>query len=97
MSANVTPEYWRDGEWYVGRLREIPGIFSQGKTLPELEANIRDAYRLMVEEQPAVGHPLSDPRISPFPRETPRPDPGIAGSLIGFSLSSKIQIYETTI
>ncbi len=58
MSARVTLDYWRDGEWYVGRLHEIPGIFSQGKTLSELEVNIRDAYRLMVEERPAVGHPV---------------------------------------
>ena len=35
----------------VGRLPQIPGVFSQGATLEELEANIRDAYRLMLEEQ----------------------------------------------
>ncbi len=64
MSARVTLEYWRDGEWYVGRLHEIPGIFSQGKTLPELEANIRDAYRLTVEERPAVDHPVRSKKIA---------------------------------
>ena len=40
-------EYWKDGDWYVGRLRGIPGVFSQGATLEELEDNIRDAYELM--------------------------------------------------
>ena len=44
-------EYWRDGNWYVGRLPQVPGVFSQGATLDELEGNIRDAYRLMLEEQ----------------------------------------------
>jgi predicted RNase H-like HicB family nuclease len=44
-------EYWRDGKWFVGRLREIPGVFSQGATLQELEENIRDAFRLMMEDQ----------------------------------------------
>ena len=44
-------EYWKDGDWYVGRLPQIPGVFSQGATLQELEENIRDAYRLMLEEQ----------------------------------------------
>ena len=44
-------EYWRDGNWYVGRLPQVPGVFSQGATLDELEDNIRDAYRLMLEEQ----------------------------------------------
>ena len=44
-------EYWKDGKWYVGRLPQVPGVFSQGATLDELEQNIRDAYRLMLEEQ----------------------------------------------
>lgn len=47
-------EYWRDDNWFVGRLRGIPGVFSQGQTLDELEENIRDAYKLMTEdEEPA--------------------------------------------
>jgi predicted RNase H-like HicB family nuclease len=28
----------------------VPGVFSQGKTLKELEANIRDGYRLIMED-----------------------------------------------
>jgi predicted RNase H-like HicB family nuclease len=44
-------EYWKDGEWYVGRLPQVPGVFSQGATLEELEENIRDAYRLLSEDQ----------------------------------------------
>ena len=43
-------EYWKDGKWYVGRLPQVPGAFSQGATPDELEKNIRDAYRLMLEE-----------------------------------------------
>jgi len=30
-------EYWKDGDWYVGRLPQIPVVFSQGATLQELE------------------------------------------------------------
>jgi predicted RNase H-like HicB family nuclease len=45
-----TLEYWLDEGWYVGRLREVPGVFSQGKTLEDLEISIRDAYQLMLEE-----------------------------------------------
>jgi len=37
--------------WYVGRLKEVPGIFSQGESPEELEENIRDAYHLMTEEE----------------------------------------------
>ncbi len=40
---------WRDGPWYVGQLRELPAVISQGKTLPELRANVRDAYRLLLK------------------------------------------------
>ena len=54
MAGRFTLEYWIDDEWYVGRLREVPGVFSQGETLRELEENIRDAYRLVLREQPAL-------------------------------------------
>jgi len=48
MRHQFTLEHWRDGEWYVGRLVEVPGVFSQGLSLEELEENIRDAYELMI-------------------------------------------------
>ena len=48
MRRTLTLEYWMDEGWYVGRLKEVPGVFSQGETLAELEENIRDAYQLMV-------------------------------------------------
>jgi predicted RNase H-like HicB family nuclease len=51
MSRNFTLEYWIDEGWYVGRLEEVPGVFSQGKSLQELEENIRDAYYLMLEDE----------------------------------------------
>ena len=51
MLQTLTLEYWIDEGWYVGRLKGIPGVFSQGKSVEELEENIRDAYRLMVEEE----------------------------------------------
>jgi predicted RNase H-like HicB family nuclease len=51
MSIRFRLEYWRDGDWLVGRLPQVPGVFSQGKTLEQLEENIRDAYRVMVDEQ----------------------------------------------
>ncbi len=50
MERNYTLEYWIDDEGDVGRLKEVPGIFSQGETLKELEENVKDAFRLMTEE-----------------------------------------------
>jgi len=49
MSNKFQLEYWEDGGWLVGRLKGIPGVFSQGATLKELIENIKDAYRLMIE------------------------------------------------
>jgi len=57
MRHTFTMEYWRDEGWYVGRLKEVPGVFSQGETLFELEENIRDAYDLV----------WSDTTSSPIP------------------------------
>ncbi len=51
MERTFTLEYWLDDGWYVGRLREVPGVFSQGESVAELEENIQDAYQLMLEEQ----------------------------------------------
>ncbi len=51
MRKSFTLEYWRDEGWFVGRLQEVPGVFSQGETLEELEENIRDAYGLVLAEQ----------------------------------------------
>jgi len=54
MVRYFTLEYWTDESWYVGRLKEVPGVFSQGASLQELEENIRDAYQLMMEEEKEV-------------------------------------------
>ena len=51
MSQTFVLEYWQDDGWYVGRLKGVPGVFSQGKTVAELEENIRDAYRMMIDEE----------------------------------------------
>jgi len=50
MAKYFTLEYWLEEGWYVGRLKEVPGVFSQGQTLEELKENILDAYNLMIEE-----------------------------------------------
>lgn len=50
MQKYFTLEYWIDEGWYVGRLKEVPGVFSQGESLQELEENIRDAYKEMLED-----------------------------------------------
>ncbi len=57
MAIAFELEYWKEDGWYVGKLKGVPGVFSQGETIEDLEENIRDAYRMMLEEevQPPAG------------------------------------------
>ncbi len=57
MRHTFTLEYWPDEGGYVGRLREVPGVFSQGDTVEELEENVRDAYFLLLEDEQEALHP----------------------------------------
>ena len=50
MTMHFTLDYWMEDGWYVGKLKEIPGVFSQGETLADLEENIVDAYKLVLEK-----------------------------------------------
>ncbi len=50
MPTQFTLQYWIEDDWYIGRLKEVPGVFSQGETLEELENNIREVYFLMGQE-----------------------------------------------
>jgi len=47
IQHNFTLEYWDEDGWLVGQLREVPSVFSQAKTLLELEANIHEVYGLL--------------------------------------------------
>ena len=58
MKKCFTLEYWFDEGWYVGKLKEVPGVFSQGQTLEELEENIKDAYKLMLSDEDFI--PVKD-------------------------------------
>ena len=54
MVRHFTLKYWLDGGWYVGRLKEVPGVFSQGKTMKELEENIQETYKLMMDDESSL-------------------------------------------
>lgn len=56
MKRFFTLEYWTDEGWFVGKLKEIPGVFSQGETLDELKDNIADAYRMILESESEPEH-----------------------------------------
>ena len=48
MSMKMTMIYWKGEKFWLGKLKEHPEIMTQGRTLKELEENIKDAYRMMV-------------------------------------------------
>ncbi|MGH8118113.1 MAG: type II toxin-antitoxin system HicB family antitoxin [Rhodanobacteraceae bacterium] len=48
MQAILNMVYWRGEHFWVGKLLDHPEIMSQGETLEELEANLRDAWREML-------------------------------------------------
>lgn len=56
MKHFFTLEYWMEDEWFIGRLKEVPGVFSQGESLEELKENIVDAYRLMLNADREQAH-----------------------------------------
>jgi len=48
--TSLTMIYWKGKNLWLGKLKEHPEIMTQGRTLKELEANLRDAYRMMYLE-----------------------------------------------
>ena len=62
--TKLTLEYWEDEGWVVGRLVEVPGVFSQGETLKELKENIKDAYKLILDSEPLDLFPTTRSRIA---------------------------------
>lgn len=60
MSAKMTMIYRKGEKLWLGTLKEHPEIMTQGRTLEELEANLKDAYDIMVmEDVPAEHHEKS--------------------------------------
>ncbi|MGB2820208.1 MAG: type II toxin-antitoxin system HicB family antitoxin [Phycisphaerae bacterium] len=51
MTAQMTMIYWKGEKFWLGKLLERPEIMTQGETLEELEANIREAYLLMAMDE----------------------------------------------
>lgn len=48
--------YWKSEKFWLGKLKERPDIMTQGRTLKELEQNLKDAYREMVMEDVPEKH-----------------------------------------
>ena len=38
-------------KWYIGWVDAVPGAFSQGRTVKEVEENLKEAVQLILESQ----------------------------------------------
>jgi len=50
MNKNTQPKrklryiYWQEDDWWLGYLEEFPDYWTQGRTLEDLEENLRDLF-----------------------------------------------------
>ena len=56
-------EFDSDTGSYVGTVPGLPGAHSQGKSLDELQKNLREVVQLVLEERKARGEPIE---VDPF-------------------------------
>ncbi len=56
----MTMVYWKSDKYWLGKLLEHPEIMTQGETLEELEANIKDAYLLMAMDDVPEKHEMKE-------------------------------------
>lgn len=50
---NVTAEATRVGKWWVVEVPEVPGVFTQAHRLDQVEGQVVDAVRTMIEDPTA--------------------------------------------
>jgi len=56
METVITMIYWKGERFWLGKLKEHPEIMTQGRTIKELEDNLRDAYQMMVMDDVPTEH-----------------------------------------
>jgi predicted RNase H-like HicB family nuclease len=60
LTTKLQMVYWKGEKFWVGKLLEHPEIMTQGKTLEELEENMKDAYMLMALEDVPDDHEVKE-------------------------------------
>lgn len=49
MRGEFTTVIEKYGKWYVGYIEEISGVNTQGKTVEEVEENLKEALELVIQ------------------------------------------------
>lgn len=60
METTLKMIYWKGETFWVGKLLEHPEIMTQGKTLEELEENMKEAYILMTMDDVPEEHQVKE-------------------------------------
>jgi predicted RNase H-like HicB family nuclease len=50
MKQRISHVIRKSRRWYIAYTKEIPGVNTQGHTLAEARENLKDALRLILEE-----------------------------------------------
>ncbi len=69
MSKQFTAVFEQVGEWWIGYVEELPGANTQGRTLEETRANLREAIKLILETR-QTQHFKPQPPSAKIIRET---------------------------
>jgi predicted RNase H-like HicB family nuclease len=64
METKLKMVYWKGDKFWVGKLLEYPDIMTQGKTLKELEENMKEAYMLMTMDDVPKEHKIKELTLS---------------------------------
>jgi len=54
MIQQFTAIYQKQGKWFLGWVEEVPGANTQGRTLKETKANLKEALSLIIEVNRAM-------------------------------------------
>ena len=57
MRNDFTAVCVKRGRWYVGFVKEITGVNTQGKTLSEVKKNLREALVMILQFNYGIAHP----------------------------------------
>ena len=49
METRFTAVYRKEGDWWAAYVEELPGANTQGRTLEEARANLKEAVGMMLE------------------------------------------------
>lgn len=64
METTLNMIYWKGEKFWVGKLIDRPEIMTQGRTLKELEENMKEAYILMTMDDVPIDHKIKKLSLS---------------------------------